>query len=271
MIMTIDSWNAFAHLFDETPQPVPAPAAPAVENTTTVHALPESERPRERLRQLGAGALALRELLAALLHTGTRGCGSATSGDWDVLAVADALIATFGGLPGIAQARLEELQRVRGIGPARAVALKAALELGRRATLAGAEARAQVRNPADAAALIQSALGQVEQEEVWVLCLDTRNRVLGRAIMLYRGQLAEVPMRIAEIFKHAIRLNAAAVIVAHSHPSGDPAPSQNDICVTRELVKASKLLSIDLVDHIIVGSGAGSSYVSLKERRLGFD
>ena len=110
-------------------------------------------------------------------------------------------------------------------------------------------------------------MGTLEQEEVHTMLLDTRNRVLSSS-MLYRGSLNAASMRLGEIFKEAVRANAAAVIVAHNHPSGDPSPSTDDVRVTRELVKAGKLLEIDVLDHIII---AHNRFTSLKERGMGFE
>ncbi len=156
---------------------------------------------------------------------------------------------------------------MRGIGPVKAIEIKAAFELGKRAALAAPEQRPQIKTPADAAQLLMLDMTALEQEEVRTMLLDTRNRVLSTA-MIYRGSLNSASMRVAELFKTAIRNNAASIIVAHNHPSGDPAPSQDDIHVTKELIKAGKLLEIDVLDHIIIGH---NRFVSLKERRLGFE
>lgn len=218
-----------------------------------------TERPRERFATAGAAAVSARELIAILLRTGARGQGA--------LGLADRLLAEFGGLAGLARADARDLRRVPGIGAAKAVELKAALELGRRLAHSQLGERAQVRTPADAALMLMADMSTLEQEEVRTLALDTRNRILGSA-MIYRGSLNAASMRMAEVFKDAIRLNASAVIVAHNHPSGDPAPSAEDIKVTRQLAAAGKLLDIDLLDHLVIGQ---NRYVSLKERGLGFD
>jgi DNA repair protein RadC len=125
----------------------------------------------------------------------------------------------------------------------------------------------QIKTPADAAQLLLAEMGVLEQEEVRTLLLDTRNRVIG-APMIYRGSLNTCSMRMGEVFKDAIRWNAAALILAHNHPSGDPAPSAEDVRVTKMLVQAGKLLDIDMLDHLVISQ---SRYVSLKERGLGFD
>jgi DNA repair protein RadC len=201
-----------------------------------------------------------RELLAILLRHGPTGVG--------VLSLADELLRRFNGLSGLARADLTDLQCVYGVGPVKAIEIKAALELGKRLVLSAPDQqRTQIKTPADAAQLFMLDMGVLEQEEVRTMLLDTRNRVLSM-VMVYRGSLNATNMRIGEVFKEAIRTNCAAMIVSHNHPSGDPAPSAEDVRVTKSLVQAGKLLDIDVLDHIVV---AQNRYVSLKERGLGFD
>ncbi len=231
-----------------------------LEYRALMSAIPEGERPRERLRIVGAPALSQRELLAILLRIGTRGRSA--------LILADVLLSRFGGLSGLARADLADLQSVPGIGPVKAVELKAALELGKRMIMSAPDQqRPQIKSPADAAQLLMLEMGTLEQEEVRTLLLDTRNRVLAIP-MIYRGSLNTTSMRVAEVFKDAIRTNSAGIIVAHNHPSGDPAPSAEDIRVTRTLVQAGKLLDVDVLDHIVISQ---NRFVSLKERGLGFE
>lgn len=226
------------------------------EYRTRICDIPEGERPRERFRAIGATGMSQRELLAIILRSGAEGASA--------LQLADMLLQRFGSLHGLALAGLDELQQIHGIGPVKAIEIKAALELGRRLSLSVPDARPIVRQPADAAQLLMLSL---EQEEVHTLLLDTRNRVIGKP-MVYRGSLNAVDMRISEIFRDAVRSNAAAIIVAHNHPSGDPTPSAEDISATRALTQAGKLLSIELLDHIII---VHNGYTSLKERGLGFE
>jgi DNA repair protein RadC len=233
--------------------------APRAEYRAKMSDLPEGERPRERLKEIGATGLSQRELLAIVLRSGTERTGA--------LAVADALLASFGGLNGVARASLAELQAVHGVGPVKAIEIKAVLELGRRMALSAPDARPQVKTPADAAQFLMLHMGLLEQEEVRTLLLDTRNRVLG-APMIYRGSLNATGMRVGEVFREAIRANCASIIVAHNHPSGDPTPSAEDVQVTKALSQAGKLLDIDLLDHIVISH---NRYVSLKERGLGFE
>lgn len=230
-----------------------------MEYRTRISDIPEGERPRERFREIGATGMSQRELLAIILRIGTEGMSA--------LALADELLRQFGGLNGLARATLDELQRVHGIGPVKAIELKAAMELGKRIALNTQDARPQVKTPADAAQLLMLNMGMLEQEEVRTMLLDTRNRVMGTP-MIYRGSLNAASMRVGEVFREAIRGNCASIIVAHNHPSGDPTPSAEDIDVTKALAQAGKLLDIEVLDHIIV---AQNHYVSLKERGLGFE
>lgn len=218
----------------------------------------ESERPRERLAALGAQALSTAELLAILLRVGVKG--------QNAIQVGQGLLKEFQGLGGLHQASFEDLQRQSGVGPAKAAQLKAAMELGRRLALELPEDRPTIHSPADAAALVQYELSALTQEELWVLLLDTRNRLL-RIEKLYRGSLNASTVRVAEVFKCAIRWNSASIVVVHNHPSGDPAPSPEDTALTRTLVSAGKLMDLEVLDHLVIGRG---KFISMKERGLGF-
>lgn len=221
--------------------------------------LAEEERPRERLAQVGEKALSTAELLAITLRMGYQGTSA--------LRLAEQLLARFNGLPGLARASISELSTAKGLGPAKAAEIKAALEMGRRLMASTPAERPKVSSPADAANLLMSEMMLLEQEHLRVILLNTRNEVLGTPT-IYQGSLNTSVVRIAELFREAIRANAAAIIVAHNHPSGDPAPSPEDVSVTRQMVKAGSLLDISVLDHIVIGH---HRYVSLKERRLGFD
>jgi DNA repair protein RadC len=220
--------------------------------------LAESDRPRERLAQLGPQALTNAELIAILLRVGVKG--------ENAVQVGQRLLSTFGGISGLHRASFDEVCSQRGIGQAKASQIKAAIELGNRLTLVAPEERPSVNSPADAAALVSYEMSALEQEELRVMLLDTRNRV-DKIDTVYRGSLNSSQIRVGELFKTAIRRAAAAVIVVHNHPSGDPAPSPDDIAVTRAIVQAGKLLDVEVLDHLIIGQGR---YVSLKERGLGF-
>lgn len=225
----------------------------------TVKEMPAEERPRERLAHAGPQALSTTELLAIILRTGV--------GGENVLNMSTRILAQYGGLAGLARADFAQLEAVKGLGPAKTAQLLAAFELGRRLMLESPEERLQIRSPADAAHLLMPLIGHKEQENFVVLYLDTRNRVTDREI-LYKGSLNTSLVRVAEVFRGAIRRNSAGIIVAHNHPSGDPNPSPEDIALTRRLVKAGKLLEVDLLDHLVIGQ---NRYVSLRERALGFE
>ena len=155
---------------------------------------------------------------------------------------------------------------VRGIGPATAAQIKAALNLGLRLNVPKEE-RPSINSPADAAALVQYEMGLLEQEHLRVILLDQRNRVLD-IVEVYRGSVNSAQVRIAEVFKPAVARMAPSIIIVHSHPSGDPTPSPEDVAVTRAIVQGGKLLDITTLDHLIIGQVG--KWVSLKERGLGF-
>ncbi len=220
--------------------------------------LHESERPRERLAALGPQALSSAELIAILLRVGVQG--------ENAVQVGQRLLTRFNGLRGLHSAPFDELCDQRGMGEAKASQIKAAIELGRRLTLVSPEERPVINSPSDAAALVQYEMSALEQEHLRVLLLDRRNRVLA-IDDLYRGSVSSAQVRVGEIFKSAIRKNASAVIVVHNHPSGDPTPSPDDVALTRAIVQAGKLMDIEVLDHLVIGS---ARFVSLKERGLGF-
>jgi DNA repair protein RadC len=229
-----------------------------IEYYPTIKELPEDDRPRERLQQLGPGALSTAELLAIILRTGMK--------DENVVRLSQRLLHSCGGIVGLAKSNFEELCQIKGLGPAKATELKAAFELGRRLAIASPGEKAQVKSPADAAHLLMLEMQTLEQEHLRTILLDTRNHVL-KIHTQYIGSLNAAQIRVGEVFREAIRLNAAALIVAHNHPSGDPTPSAEDIHVTRQIVEAGKLLNIDVLDHLVIGE---QRWVSLKERGLGF-
>lgn len=230
-----------------------------VKYTLMIRDMAQHERPRERLIHVGEAAVSTTELLAITLRTGVSG--------ESVVRLAEQLLAHCGGLPGLAKATLSEIQEIKGVGPAKAVEIKAALELGRRLAATSPEEKPRVTSPADAANLLMSEMTFLDQEHLRLILLDTRNRVL-KTPTIYIGSLNTSVVRVGELFRAALRENAAAFIMAHNHPSGDPAPSPEDVNVTRQIVKAGKLLDIDVLDHIVIGR---QRWVSLKERGLGFD
>lgn len=216
------------------------------------------ERPRERLAVLGAEALSDAELVAILLRAGIEGLNA--------VQLAQSLLIEAGGLPGLHRTPYEGLCQRRGIGPAKAAQLKAAIELGRRLAVASPQEKPLIQSPEEAARLLMYEMGALEQEHMRVLLLDTRNRLV-RIVDLYRGSLNTSLVRVGEVFRDAIRSNAASIIVAHNHPSGDPTPSPEDVAITRALVEAGRLMDIEVLDHLVIGR---NRYVSLKAQGLGF-
>lgn len=216
---------------------------------------PAEERPRERLAAHRARSLATRELLAILLGSGSAGMTA--------LDLADQLQEHFGGsLRRLGSAEVGELRRIRGIGPARACALAAAFELGRRLCAEPGRAERRIRLPRDVFRRLGPALRDRRQEEFWVLYLDTQNRVLVERCLTV-GLLNSSLVHPREVFAPAIAHAAASVILAHNHPSGDPEPSGDDLSITRQLVEAGRMLGIPVRDHVVLGDDA---YVSLMER-----
>ena len=205
------------------------------------------------MRDYGAAALSTGELLACIIQPRN-------------LFNAQELLRRFG-LRGLRRASVPELCQIRGIGPAKAMQLMAALELGRRSTLEQEDDRPQITCPADAANLLINKMDALDQEHLVVISLDARNRVLAQET-LYIGNVNTGIIRIAEIFRLPIRQNSNAIIISHNHPSGDPTPSPEDVHVTRQIVEAGKLLDIEVLDHLVIGR---NRFVSLKERGLGFD
>lgn len=220
--------------------------------------LAPDERPRERLKKVGPGALNTAELLAVLLRTGLRGESA--------VALGQRLLNTFGGLTGLQRADYAEVESLKGMGEAKATAVKAAIEIGQRLSVQSPESRPAISSPADAAALVQYEMSGLAQEHLRELILDTRNRVVDIE-ELYKGSINFTSARIAEIFKPAIVRESAAIILVHNHPSGDPTPSPDDLALTKAVREAGQLLDIELLDHLIIGQGR---YISMKERKLGF-
>jgi len=175
-----------------------------------------------------------------------------------VTAVAQRLLAEHGGLRGLMLLDVAELERIRGLGEAKAVKLKAALELGRRLAALGPDQRTQVGSPDDVANLVGVEMAALPQEQLRVVLLDPKHRVLAMRTV-YQGSVNQAQVRVAEVFRDAIRHNAVAVVAVHNHPSGDPAPSAADLALTAELARAGSLLDVELLDHLIIGQGRWAS------------
>lgn len=226
------------------------------ERSYTVHDLPPSDRPRERLLRLGAEALSTVELLAIIMGTGTKGDS--------VLMTSQKLLSEFGNLQNIVPATVEEISRVRGIGKAKAIQIKAALELGKRLDDPDYKIGTPVQSPQEAVKSVQSKLKGKKKEYFYILCLDTRNRV-NNTNQVSVGNLDSSIVHPREVFKDAISSYASTVIFVHNHPSGDLEPSSEDIHLTKRLVEAGELLGIPVLDHIIVSD---RGFTSLKSRNL---
>jgi DNA repair protein RadC len=217
--------------------------------------LPPDERPREKLLLRGPLALTDGDLLAIILNTGIVG--------ETVTDLAVRLLREHDGLRGLFQLDAAELARARGVGQAKAVRLKAALELGRRLAALDPGQRPQIASPDDVANLLRIEMAALEQEQLRVVLLDTKHRVLAIRTV-YQGSVNQAQVRVAEVYRDAIRHNAVALVAVHNHPSGDPTPSQADITMTREIIAVAKPLGIAIHDHIIVGRDGHASLKGLK-------
>lgn len=216
--------------------------------------LPVEERPRERLMLHGPEYLAESDLVAIILRTG--------SVNRSAIDLAEELLAKFGGLRGLGKASVSEIARHPGVGQAKAVQLKAAIELGRR-LLSGSPAQLPViRKPQDVFDLLLGGFQDLDREHFKVLHLNTKNQVM-KVETTSIGLLNSSPVHPREVFKEAVKMSSAAIILAHNHPSGDPTPSQEDLLLTTRLRNVGEVLGISVVDHIIFGD---NRYVSLKER-----
>jgi DNA repair protein RadC len=228
-----------------------------MKDSFTVHDLPLGERPRERLFKLGSEALSAPEILALILGRGIKG--------ESVMMTSQKLLSRFGNLKGVANASVEELTQTRGIGPAKAAQIKAALELSKRLEVdVDDKPKRVLKSPEDVAAEMRGRLKGKKKEHFWVICLDTRNRLINcKPVSI--GSLDTSIVHPREVFKEAVSSSAASVIFVHNHPSGDPEPSKEDIELTKRLVKAGEIVGIDVLDHIIV---CDKSYLSLKAKDL---
>ncbi|MCL1630515.1 DNA repair protein RadC [Sporolactobacillus sp. CPB3-1] len=218
--------------------------------------IPQEDRPRERLARDGASALSNQELLAILLHSGTK--------NESVMQLAERLLCRFEGLELLKDASIEELKQVKGIGAAKAIQLLAGFELGQRMARKARESRYSIRSPEDGADYVMEEMRALKQEHFLVLFLNTKNQVLHKKT-IFVGSLNASIVHPREVFKEAVRQSAASIICFHNHPSGDPTPSREDVDVTRRLASCGKMLGVDVLDHIVIGD---RRFISLKKKGL---
>lgn len=242
--------------------PTAQPAYKITPAQLRVKELPERLQPREVFRREGAERVGEDVLLALLLRSGVPGV--------NVLELARAILQRYGSLTALARASVEELSSFKGVGPVKAQMLKAALELARRIAAEGAAERPAITCPEDAARVLREQARTLDCEVFWILLLDIRNRLLRPPEEVTRGLLNASLVHPREVFRGAIRASAAAILVAHNHPSGDPSPSAEDLAITRQLVEAGRIVGIPVVDHVILGrrTGSGPDYLSLREAEL---
>jgi DNA repair protein RadC len=215
--------------------------------------LAANDRPREKLGRLGPSGLGDNELLAIVIGGGARGVGA--------LALASNVLEVAGGLHGLLRLTLDDLCQIAGVGTARAAQVLAALEVGRRSLLRRQPERRRLVSPSDVAELLLPEFGARPVEQFGVVLLDTKHRVL-RTVVVSSGGLDSTPVQVRDVFRHAAAGSAAAVVVFHNHPSGDPRPSEDDLRLTARLVAAGELMGIPVLDHVVLGDGR---YWSCKE------
>ncbi|MDP9237023.1 MAG: DNA repair protein RadC [Chloroflexota bacterium] len=225
---------------------------------TLIRDLPETDRPRERLRDFGAPALSNQELLAILLRVG--------SSKESAVAQAMRLLSDLDGLAGLRRASFAELCSQRGVGEAKAAQIFAALELGIRVAQFTVDSKPILRSPEDIASIVLPEMSLLAQEHVRVMLLDARNRLLA-SHEVYVGSVHTASVRVGELLSEAVKAKAAAIVLVHNHPSGDPTPSAQDIELTKNLHEAARLMDIDFFDHIVIGGGR---FVSMHRTGLGF-
>ena len=235
------------------------PHRPTRRPARTVREIPPDERPRERLAARGAAGLTTAELIALVWGSGARGLGAVD--------LAEEALARHDGLAGLARATELELVDLHGVGVAKAAQLTAAIELGRRILADWPVGRWTVRAPRDVADRLIPQMGHLEREELRVVLLNAKNTVV-KVVTVYQGNVSASLVRVGELFRDAVRVNAAGTILVHNHPSGDPTPSPDDLHLTAEALAAGRLLDIELLDHVVIGHDA---FVSLRDRGVAFD
>ncbi len=224
-----------------------------------IHDLPAQDRPRERLVLHGADKLSNAELIAILLRTGMKGMSA--------IHIAEQLLRQFGSLDNLARAPIEDLRKIKGIGRDKAVTLKAAFTLARKMADELRHEAPLIDTPERVADLLREDHRHADAETFQVVLLNTRRRLI-KVETLSRGTLDSILVHARDVFRAAILANAASIVIVHNHPSGDPAPSEADIRVTRDLIRAGQLLKIEVADHVILGRATTErpkEYASLRE------
>ena len=238
----------------------PVATAPAHRTASrSIRDLPAAERPRERLAMRGPGGLSAAELIALVWGTG--------SGGRSAVQLAEDALARHASVAALARATDVELASIPGVGEAKAARLAAAFELGRRSVADWPAGRWTVRSPRDVADRMTPDMGRLEREELRVVSLNAKN-VVQRVSTVYVGNVSASLVRVGELFRDAVRLDASGVVLVHNHPSGDPTPSPDDLHLTAEAIAAGRLLDVDVLDHVVVGHDA---WVSLRDRGVTFD
>ena len=218
--------------------------------TLRVNDLPQSDRPRERMVNEGVQALTNGELLALLLNNGTTEMSAIDLGNF--------ILNELGGFSGIHREDISRLLEIKGVGMAKATRIKAAVEVGQRLANERLEAGFLIKTPEDIVSLVGHEMGGLQQEELWVLLLNSRNKYLGRN-QLYKGSQDATTVRVGEIFKEAVRKNVYAIALVHNHPSGNPGESPEDVNMTKAVIQAGAILDIRLIDHVIIAANSHTS------------
>ncbi|NLL83236.1 MAG: DNA repair protein RadC [Lentisphaerae bacterium] len=245
------------------------PEAPVTYDISAVpiKELPESLRPREEFEARGAGAVSDDTLLAIILRSGTP--------QKNVHTLAREILIKCGGLEQLSKMSLEELRclEIKGFGKVKTLELASALEIGRRTSMMVSSVKEEptsIRQPNSVYRFMAPLAHNLSQEVFWVIMLNIKNRVIGKPVEVTRGLLNSSPVHPREMFRDAVRHSAAAVILVHNHPSGDPTPSNEDVAITRRLIEAARIMGISILDHIIIGSPSldRDAYLSMRERKL---
>jgi DNA repair protein RadC len=228
-----------------------------MDNSFTIHDLPPAERPRERLKAVGADNLSSQELLAILIGRGIPGKSAIT--------IANELVSRFHGVQGIGEATIEELSAVKGVGLAKAAQIKAAFAIGKRRDLEKEEIYPDpIKDPKSLVKAVRASIQEKAKEHFKIAVLNTRNRIT-RILNVSTGTLNASLVHPREVFRDAISHSASSIILVHNHPSDDPEPSDDDLTLTRRLVDAGRLMGIEVLDHIII---TRKGFTSFKEKGL---